>query len=98
MSKKHIEKIVLKIKKTNFIEWYFNSGSDQEQRSLVMEMGDRVIENLIADGNYSITAQDIFDECNHEIIPVNLLVGEGYEYSDQEIGDLNLPNWELILI
>lgn len=69
----------LKIKSEDFIDWYFNSGSDQDQESMVLELGISVIERLL-EGNVTITPQDLLDECEPTIIPLNIV--EGFEDDD----------------
>ena len=74
----------LEIKTIDFIDWYCNSGSDQEQKEIALSIGNRVINSLLY-GSVTITPQELFDECNTDIIPLNIVVG--YEKSDLEIGE-----------
>ena len=84
----------LKIKSADFIEWVYNSGADQEQEQSALDLGYMVIERLL-DGSVTITPKDILDECNHDIIPLCIVVG--YEESDVEIGEV-FDDYELVLI
>jgi hypothetical protein len=84
----------LKIKSVDFIEWMYNSGADQEQEQSALDLGYMVIERLL-DGSVTITPKDILDECNHDIIPLCIVVG--YEESDVEIGEV-FDDYELLLI
>ena len=84
----------LKIKSADFIEWMYNSGADQEQEQSALDLGYMVIERLL-DGSVTITPKDILDECNHDIIPLCIVVG--YEESDVEIGEV-FDDYELVLI
>ena len=84
----------LKIKSVDFINWMYNSGADQEQEQSVLDLGYMVIESLL-DGAVTITPKDILDECNHDIIPLCIVVG--YEESDVEIGEV-FDDYELVLI
>lgn len=84
----------LKIKSVDFIEWMYNSGADQEQEQSALDLGYMVIERLL-DGSVTITPKDILDECNHDIIPLCIVVG--YEESDVEIGEV-FDDYELVLI
>jgi hypothetical protein len=84
----------LKIKSVDFIEWMYNSGADQEQEQSALDLGYMVIERLL-DGSVTITPKDILDECNHDIIPLCIVVG--YEESDVEIGEV-FDDYEVVLI
>lgn len=84
----------LKIKSADFIEWMYNSGADQEQEQSALDLGYMVIERLL-DGSVTITPKDILDECNHDIIPLCIVVG--YEESDVEIGEV-FDDYEVVLI
>ena len=71
---------VLKIKNADFINWYFNSGYDDEQESVLMELG-RSVAHRLMDGNVTITLQDILDELiDKAIIPLHIV--EGFEVVD----------------
>jgi hypothetical protein len=84
----------LKIKTSDFINWMYNSGADQDQEHEALNLGYRVIEGLL-DGGITIMPQEILDECNHDIIPLNIVVG--YEESDVEIGEV-FDDYEVELI
>lgn len=84
----------LKIKTNDFLDWYYNSGSDQEQEETALNLGRRVIEGLF-DGGITIMPEEILNECNHEVIPLHLV--EGYETFDEEIGDI-FTDYEVVLI
>jgi len=64
----------LRIKTADFINWYYNSGADQDQEDMALNLGYRIIEGLL-DGGITIMPQEILDECNQEIIPLNLVIG-----------------------
>jgi hypothetical protein len=84
----------LKIKTADFINWYYNSGADQDQEQEALNLGYRIIEGLL-DGGITIMPQEILDECNHDIIPLCIVVG--YENSDEEIGEV-FDDYEVELI
>ena len=84
----------LEIKTIDFINWYSNSGSDQEQKEIALSIGNRVINDLLY-GSVTITPQELFDGCNTDIMPLNLVVG--YENSDLEIEDA-FTDYEVKLI
>jgi hypothetical protein len=69
----------LRIKSEDFINWMFNTGADQEQESMALDLGRSVIERLL-EGNVTITPQDILDECEPIVIPLNIV--EGFEDDD----------------
>lgn len=70
---------VLKIKSSDFIDWYFNSGSDQERKFLLLDIGSTIVRQLL-NGEVSITPQDILDGCEETILPLNIV--EGFEGTD----------------
>jgi hypothetical protein len=84
----------LKIKTKNFLNWYYNCGSDQEQEETALNLGYRIIEGLF-DGGISIVPEEILNECNHEIIP--LMIIEGYNNSDKIVSDI-FSDYEIVLI
>lgn len=84
----------LKIKSADFINWMYNSGADQDQEDMVKSLGYRIIDSLL-EGAVTITPKDILDECNHDIIPLCIVVG--YEESDVEIGEV-FDDYEVVLI
>jgi len=49
------------ITKANFLEWAFNSGSDQEQESEFISLGEEVVRGLLADGKFEISVEDLFE-------------------------------------
>jgi len=57
---------------SQFLDWYFNTGSDQEIQETIFEIGRKIEEKLIDpefEGKATITAQELWDECNHDAIP-----------------------------
>ena len=84
----------LKIKSADFINWMYNSGADQDQEQEALNLGYSIIESLL-EGAVTITPKDILDECNHDIIPLCIVVG--YEESDVEIGEV-FDDYEVVLI
>lgn len=88
----------LKIKTQNFVEWYFNSGSDQEQDQIRQELGNLVSGTLLLNERFTIAPRDLLDNVNTDIIPMHLV--EGFKDTDMEIeiGDLNLNNYEIQLV
>jgi hypothetical protein len=84
----------LQIKTADFINWMYNSGSDQEQESTALDLGYRIIEGLL-DGGITIMPKEILDECNLDIIPLRIVVG--HENSDDEVGEV-FTDYEIELI
>lgn len=84
------------IKKSNFINWMFNTGYDDEIESVKLSLAERVIEKLEEGKDATVTVQELWDECNKEIITCMYFE----EYSDDntdEIGEYeNIVELELI--
>jgi len=86
----------LKIKTQNFLNWYFKSGSDQEQDSIAQSLGESIIDVLLSgEKNVTTIGQEFLDQCNIDIIPLNIV--EGYENSEGEIGE-TFVDYEVELI
>ena len=86
----------LKIKTQNFLNWYFKSGSDQEQDSIAQSLGESIIDVLLSgEKNVTTTGQEFLDQCNTDIIPLDIV--EGFENSRGEIGEKFL-DYEVELI
>lgn len=76
------------VKKQNFLEWYYNSDSDQEQEQNRISLGERVIEELMSSGKITITVEEIFEECELSCMPIHILEEFEFDYDDYiEIGD-----------
>lgn len=85
-----------RITKENFLDYYFNTGSDQEQEGIKKDLGGDIAEQLLESGEFTITAQDLFDSCEHSGISFSFI--EGYDSTDDdELGDIE-GDWELELI
>jgi hypothetical protein len=70
------------ITKKNFIDWYFNTGSDQEQEDVRKSLGELAVESLMDGQPVNITASDIWESCETSIIPIDRT-----EESDKWDGD-----------
>lgn len=81
----------------SFLEWYFNYGQDQENTELREKLAETILDQLFKTGQGSISAQEIFDGCNQEAIPINYLEEFKQVEIDKEIGDV-LVNYEVKLI
>jgi hypothetical protein len=76
----------LKIKSEDFINWFFNTGADQDQEREALSLGISVIEGLLG-GSVTITPQEILDQCEPVVIPLSII--KGFEDNDtfDEIDD-----------
>jgi len=88
----------LKIKTQKFVDWYLNSGSDQEQQDMRLELGYLVSGSLLLNERFTIAPRDLLDNVNTDVIPMYLV--EGFQDKDRsiEIGDLDIDNYEIQLI
>jgi len=67
------------IKSKDFINWFFYSGSDQDQKREALDLGYSVIQGLL-DGSVTISPQKMLDGCESVVIPLNIV--EGFEDED----------------
>ena len=51
--------------KEKFLEWYFFSGSDQEQKEMLIFLGRQAMESLFDSGQYKVNVNDLFSVCGH---------------------------------
>jgi len=72
-----MEKIILKIKKSSFVDWYFNTGSDQEQELCLNELGRQALEEMVEGNDATITIEAIWDACEKTMI--QMMFFEGFE-------------------
>ena len=85
------------ITKQNFLDWWFKSGSDQEQTANETDLGERVIERLLSGEDFFYSVDDAFNECETEAIPIKYLEEFDDDGSDVEVGELE-ENCEVNLI
>tara|TARA_R110001606_G_scaffold4723_4_gene22417 strand:+ start:716 stop:1078 length:363 start_codon:yes stop_codon:yes gene_type:complete len=83
-----------KITGKNFLSWYFNSGSDQEQEAMLRDLGSRALEELEAGNKCTVTTRNLFEETEHGAI--RMYFCEGPE-EDGELMDIE-GGFELELI
>ena len=85
-------KRILKIKTADFIDWFFNGESDQENYDTVATLGREIAEKL-KEGAVTTTPEEIFNQCVHEVVPIRLVELEGSIWINKpeygELGDLN---------
>jgi hypothetical protein len=73
----------------NFLDWYFNSGDDDELVDGQKAMGEQVIEELFEKGTSTITIESIFDKANFECLQVRYL--EEFDNDNyEELGDMEI--------
>lgn len=77
---------VLKIKSSDFINWFFNSGSDQDQKTQALGFGRSIAKRLL-EGSVTITPQDILDGCEQSAIPLSIVQGYDDFWCHLEIQD-----------
>lgn len=82
----------------NFMNWYLNNGSDQEKEQVLIALGQRVADILLADEHEELTGQTLLDEVNAEIIPLHLF--DGFEEANEnlEVQDVFGTQFEIELI
>lgn len=86
----------IKISKKDFVNWYFFTGADQDQKQGIYELGLSVVEKLLS-GDVRITAKDILNQCETSAIPLSIV--KGCEHLDGEIGDeFEYGKYEVVLI
>jgi hypothetical protein len=85
------------ITKKNFLEWYFNTGADGDQKDMRTNLGKEAVKSLFKRGWYSISVDTIFNnDAEHECIPL-MYLEEFPDDADDELADLDYE-WEVKLI
>ena len=72
---KNLGDSVFEITEKNFLDWYFNTGCDDEKKEIKMDLALSIIDQLNKTGIASISAQELFDNSTHEMIPVKYISG-----------------------
>src|SRR5699024_10186880 len=70
MNKEKIENP--KITRKNFVNWYFKTGNDQEQKMLLKDVSNGIVEGLATKGEFSLNLETIFNNCDRRGIPCSL--------------------------
>lgn len=84
------------ITKSRFIEWYYESGQDQEIEDLKSDLVNIVIAQLSTNGKAEITVEQLFEDCNKESIKLSYL--EEFDLDeDRELSELE-EEYEVELI
>jgi len=87
------------ITKGRFLDWYFNSGQDQEMKELRTELANSIINQMYSVGHGSMSVEELFDGCNQDAIRLGFTeqYNEDTDDPDVELLDLNTP-YEIKLI
>jgi hypothetical protein len=66
----NISELSFTITKNDFLSWYFEYGSDEENEELKVDLANKILVGLAKSnsGKISITIQELFDECNKDAI------------------------------
>jgi len=83
----------LTITKGRFLDWYFNSGQDQEMKELRKNLAESIIHQMYSVGHGSMSVQELFDGCNQDAIRIGFTEQYNEETDDPhvELLDLNTP-------
>ena len=65
-----------RVRKEELLDWLFSDSDDAKQ------LGVRVINQLRDTGSFTITTQDLFDDCNY--IPAHILLNDEEFHEDDE--------------
>jgi len=80
--------IKLNIKEEVLIDWYFNTGSDQEQEDTAADLGNRVVKSLLKGETFNFSIDDLISEINMSCIPLEYFEEADQFEEDLEVGDL----------
>lgn len=80
----HLRKMpVIYIKKSEFLHWYFKEGSDEEIKEEQDRMGMLLVDCIIKNGSFTLTAEQILATTNYELIPTRICEGiQLYDFLD----------------
>ena len=78
----------LHITKENFIEWYFNTGADDEQKDARYNLGEKVINSLTEGKIFSFSVEDAFNECEMECVSLDYIEEYKKGYNVKYMGKL----------
>jgi len=79
--------------KGSFLDWYFNSGQDQEMEELRKHLADSIIHQMYSVGHGSMSVEELFDRCNQDAIKIGFTEQYNEETDDYdiELSDLSTP-------
>jgi len=72
------------ITQANFLEWYFNTGSDNDQKDTQTDLGKKAIDCLFSGKAFTFSVFDAFDDCEEGCIPIKYLEEFG---KDEQLGN-----------
>lgn len=78
----------LTITKQRFLEWYFESGQDTENKELREDLAKYIIKQLFKTGLGTVSVEDLFDRCNQKAIRLSFTEQGTEDDYDTELGDL----------
>ena len=78
----------LTITKKRFLEWYYQSGQDQENTDLKIDLANSIINQMFKTGVGSISVQELFDGCSEDAIRLSFTEQGTEDDYDIELGDL----------
>jgi hypothetical protein len=80
----HLRKMpIIYIKKSKFLHWYFKEGSDDECKEEQDRMGLLLVDCIIKNGSFTLTAEQILETTNYELIPTRICEGiQLFEFLD----------------
>jgi len=61
----------LVINKREFLDWYYNTGADQDQTQMRLDLGNNAVDSLIDSGKFSIDVNEIWECAGY--IPLTLV-------------------------
>lgn len=78
------------VTKSNFLNWYFNTGDDKSQVDEATKIGDTVIKELKHSGKCIFTVKYIWDICEKNCIPLKYTeeFNPKIHNENEELGDL----------
>ena len=90
--------VIYTITESNFLDWYFNTGADDEQLDVREGIAKDAVEALMTVGSYHLEVKDIWDCTDKSCIPVKYLQeGDTFKEAGLELGDLDYK-WDINLI
>ena len=89
----------LTITKENFLNWYFDNS--EESDSIKDDLSNKMLDALLNDGAFKITTEELFNECNQDVINLSYInerdeLIEEFDLDDDdiELGDF-LDDFEI---
>lgn len=81
-----------KITKSNFLDFYFNTGDDGSQHDMRKQLGYEMVDQILkGDYNHNFDVQEAFDNCGYIRMSYCEGIDEGHPLEDCEDIDLDFP-------